>query len=205
MTETIPRRRRPGAGRKPGAGPYGEQTTALRVPNSQLERIRFYLAQTKKTANPPPSTVRIGAEFEKIERAAENSELLSLPLFLNRISAGFPSPADDYVEDRIDLNEQLIRNKAATFFLRVQGDSMIGAGIHPGDTLVVDRSITPSSGTIVIAALDSDLTVKRLWIAPDGTVELRAENSRYPAIPIGEFQQLEIWGVVTNVIHKLLP
>jgi len=82
---------------------------------------------------------------------------------------------------------------------------MTGAGIHPGDTLVVDRSITPSSGAVIIAVLDSELTVKRLRIDPDGTVELRAENPQYPPIKVGEFQQLEVWGVVTSVIHKLLP
>ncbi|WNV05748.1 translesion error-prone DNA polymerase V autoproteolytic subunit [Candidatus Methylospira mobilis] len=204
MKDSIPRQRSPGAGRKPGAGPFGEATTAVRVPNSQLDRVRGFLEQSKRAAS-SCSIVRISAEFGKIGRAAERPALLPLPLFLNRISAGFPSPADDYVEDRIDLNEQLIRNKAATFFLRVQGESMTGAGINPGDTLIVDRSLAPASGTVVIAVLDGELTVKRLWFDQSGVVELRAENPRFPPIPVGEYQQLEIWGVVTSVIHKLLP
>lgn len=204
MHDEPVRRRKPGAGRKAGSGPYGEPTTALRVPNSILANVREFLAQ-RKQASPKSPTLRLNAEIEYVGQPAEAPEVTRLPLYLNRISAGFPSPADDYIEERIDLNEQLIRNKAATFFLRVQGESMLGAGIHPGDTLVVDRSITPSHGAIVIAVLDGELTVKRLWLGSNGAVELRAENPAYPAITIGEFQLLEIWGVVTHVIHKVLP
>jgi DNA polymerase V len=144
-------------------------------------------------------------ELELAGRPDPAAAPMRLPLFNSRIQAGFPSPADDYVEGALDLNRHLIRNPPATFFLRVQGDSMLGAGIHPGDLLVVDRSIEPKHGSVVIAVLDGELTVKRLWRPSPERVELRAENPAFPPIVIQEFQQFELWGVVTNVIHPLLP
>lgn len=164
--------------------------------------IRSFLEQGK-VAHRGSTDILRGTELGSIQRRLENPPPTPLPFYLNRISAGFPSPADDYVEERIDLNEQLIRNKAATFFLRVQGDSMLGSGIHPGDRLVVDRSLQPKNGDIVIAVLDGELTVKRLVLLPNGGVELHPENLVYPVIRPEEFQQLDIWGVVTNVIHPL--
>jgi len=137
-----------------------------------------------------------------LSHPADLPPALRLPLFSYRIAAGFPSPANDYIEDRIDLNKHLIRHKEATFFLRVQGDSMLGAGIHDGDLLIVDRAITPIDGKIVIAALDGELTVKRLSVQGE-TVRLVPENPAYPVIEINGEQDLVIWGVVTNVIHGL--
>ncbi len=124
------------------------------------------------------------------------------PLFLSSISAGFPSPADDYIDRALDLNEHLITNPAATFFVRVAGDSMTGAGINDQDILIVDRSLPPTSGRIVIAVLDDELTVKRLFKTAD-RCRLLAENPDYPAIEITDSQPLEIWGVVTYAIHPL--
>lgn len=125
-----------------------------------------------------------------------------LPLYLVRVSAGFPSPAEDYLEGKLDLNKLLIRKPAATFFVRVAGDSMIQCGIHSGDLLVVDRSLEPLDGRVVIAVLNGELTVKRLGISKKG-VYLRAENPLYPLIEVTEAMQFEIWGVVTTVLHSL--
>jgi DNA polymerase V len=125
-----------------------------------------------------------------------------LPLFTGKVAAGFPSPADDYIEKTLDLNELLIKKPAATFFARAQGESMLGAGIHPNDILVVDRSIDPVSGHIVICALNGELTVKRLS-RENERWQLKAENPAYPDIVIHDDLELVIWGVVTNVIHPL--
>jgi DNA polymerase V len=128
--------------------------------------------------------------------------LISIPLFSGKVAAGFPSPADDYVEKNLDLNELLVQKPAATFFVRAQGESMLGAGIHPNDILVVDRSIEAVSGKIVICALNGELTVKRL-ARNNEQWQLKAENPDYPDIVIYEELDMVIWGVVTNVIHAL--
>jgi len=124
------------------------------------------------------------------------------PLFEAKVPAGFPSPAADYEEDKLDLNKHLIKNPAATFFVRVTGDSMEGAGIHHGDLLVVDRSIEPRDKSIVIAVINGELTVKRIKIKGK-KVALEPENKNYPVQEIAEDTEFEVWGVVTNVIHQL--
>ncbi|MBC8337957.1 MAG: translesion error-prone DNA polymerase V autoproteolytic subunit [Alphaproteobacteria bacterium] len=135
--------------------------------------------------------------------AVERPSALALPFFGAAVQAGFPSPADDYLEGALDLNEHLIRRPAATFFLRVLGDSMTGVGIHSGDLLIVDRSVPPIDGRIVIAVLDEELTVKRLS-RRRGKVRLMPENPRYRPIEIGDGQDLQIWGVVRHVIHSFV-
>ncbi|MBU2768405.1 translesion error-prone DNA polymerase V autoproteolytic subunit [Acidithiobacillus ferrivorans] len=127
------------------------------------------------------------------------------PIFISKIAAGFPSPADDYVERRLDLNQHCIHHPEATFFLRVSGHSMTGAGIHDNDILVVDRSLKPTHGKIVIAILDGEFTVKRLSRPAGfrGHPTLLPENDDYPSIEIKDGQELEIWGVATFVIHAL--
>ena len=127
---------------------------------------------------------------------------LSLPLFTGKVAAGFPSPADDYVEKNLDLNELLVQKPAATFFVRAQGESMLGAGIHPNDILVVDRSLEAVPGKVVICAINGELTVKRLERVNEQW-QLKAENSDYADIVIHDELELVIWGVVTNVIHAL--
>ena len=127
---------------------------------------------------------------------------LSLPLFTGKVAAGFPSPADDYVEKNLDLNELLVQKPAATFFVRAQGESMLGAGIHPNDILVVDRSLEAVPGKVVICAINGELTVKRLERVNEQW-QLKAENSDYADIDIHDELELVIWGVVTNVIHAL--
>ena len=128
--------------------------------------------------------------------------VLPLPLFSGKVAAGFPSPAEDHVEKTLDLNELLVQKPAATFFVRAQGESMLGAGIHPNDILVVDRSIEPVPGKIVICALNGELTVKRLQ-RDNEQWQLKAENPAYPDIVLHDELEMVIWGVVTNVIHPL--
>lgn len=137
------------------------------------------------------------AEVQNLQVAVK----LSRPLFLAGVPAGFPSPADDYIEKSLDLNEHLVRNPAATFFVRVVGNSMIDAGINGGDILVVDRSLEPTNGRVVIAVLDGELTVKRL-IKKNGTVRLVADNAGYPELEVSEGADLQIWGVVAYTIHQ---
>jgi len=124
------------------------------------------------------------------------------PLFMATVPAGFPSPAADYEEGKLDLNKHLIRNPAATFFVRVTGDSMLKAGIHSGDLLVVDRSIEPRDKNVVIAVVNGELTVKRIRIRKN-RLTLEAENDAYQSQEINNEIEFEVWGVVTNVIHEL--
>jgi DNA polymerase V len=122
---------------------------------------------------------------------------------LVRSPCGFPSPADDHRERALDLNEYLVRHPAATCFVTVSGTSREGAGIRHGDTLVVDRSVEPYRGAIVIAAVDGELTVKRLHTA-GGRLYLQAENSAFPPIEIRPDQDCVVWGVVVGVVRKLV-
>lgn len=127
-------------------------------------------------------------------------------LFAHKLAAGFPSPADDYVERRLDLNTYCVEHPEATFFFRVAGLSMMDAGIFEGDILVVDRSIQPVSGKVVVAVLDGEFTVKRLQLPQPGSPEpirLLPENPDFTPIEVQDGQDLEIWGVARHVIHSL--
>jgi DNA polymerase V len=125
-----------------------------------------------------------------------------LAFFLFRVPAGFPSPADDYVEQTLDLNEHLIQRETSTFFVRVAGHSMTDASIHDDDILVVDRAEEPTDGAIVVAALDGELTVKRYRVG-DEHHYLVPESEAHTSIPIREEQDLVVWGVVRHVIHEV--
>ncbi|APD48623.1 translesion error-prone DNA polymerase V autoproteolytic subunit [Synechococcus sp. CS-602] len=127
---------------------------------------------------------------------------LALPLAVESVAAGFPSPADDYVEVGIDLNEQLIRHPSSTFFLRVSGDSMTGAGIHHGDLLIVDRSVEPRPGRIVVAVLEGAFTLKRLALHR-GRLRLEAAHPAYPPLELSDADDLRLWGVAIHAIHPL--
>jgi DNA polymerase V len=133
-------------------------------------------------------------------RAVRRRRKATCPLMLDGVRAGFPSPAADYIERRIDLNEELITNPTATFFMRVKGDSMEGAGIRDGATLVVDRSLEARDGDTVVAVVEGDLTVKRLRRERDGCW-LEAANPAYRPIKLGA--EDNVWGVVTAVINQL--
>lgn len=127
---------------------------------------------------------------------------LQRPLAPDGVKAGFPSPAQDYEEDALDINDYLVRNPTATFYVRVEGDSMDGAGIHHGDILVVDRSITARHGHIVVAFVGSERLVKRLSLS-DGKGALVAANPRYPSIEINPEDPATLWGVVTGKFARL--
>lgn len=158
-------------GRPKNTGKYGSPTKVIRVPAHRVDEV-----------------------YEFLEHSP-----LELPLYLSKVPAGFPSFTDSTVEKRIDLNKFLVSKPAATHIVKVMGDSMIKVGIFPNDLLIVDRSIFPTHNKIVIAVVDGEFTVKRLYKQGD-VVQLLSENDAYPPIPIkGE---LEIWGVVQHVIHS---
>ncbi len=138
-----------------------------------------------------------------VKKHKDNS-LETVPYILSRISAGFPSPADDYIENNLSISELLIKNQLSTFLMKASGESMIEAGINDGDILVVDRSLEARSRDIVIAIFEGNLTVKRLIIKVDGSAILKSENPLYKNILISEYTELEIWGVVTSAIHQFI-
>ncbi len=144
------------------------------------------------------------AKVKILSQVTENEQTAkTVPMFTEQVAAGFPSPADDYLEGNLDLNKYLIQHPVATYFVRVTGDSMIGAGIHSGDILIVDRSLEPLNRKVVIAIVNGELTVKRLIRKKDKVI-LIPENDRYKPIEIKDETDLEIWGVVTSVIHGLM-
>lgn len=166
--------KRKGAGRPKGCGQYGEPTKAIRLPESLIEPILKFV----------------------------KNKGYQLPLYSTKVAAGLPVPADDHIETLVDLNEHLIKNPLATFLVKVSGESMIDAGIYENDILVVDRVIQPMHGKIVIAAIDGQLTVKRLH-KKNNQLCLMAENKAFKPIEIKEENEVFIWGVVTNVIHAV--
>jgi len=182
---------RKGAGRKKNSGSFKEETKVIRVPislvDSLIPTIEVYKSQVKSKV--------------EVFLTKDNPTELSIPIFTSRVQAGFPSPADDHLEDALDLNTHLIHHKEATFFVKAQGDSMLGAGIQQGDILIVDKSLSAKSGKIVIAVVDGEFTVKRLH-KYKGNITLKAENSDFEDIKIGGTDELIIWGVVTSVIHQ---
>ncbi len=153
-------------------------------------------ANTPSRKSSPSRRIPIGVPLSP----ALNPDRQALPLGACRVTAGFPSPATDHIEQRLDLSEYLVLHPEATFFLRVKGDSMTGAGIHHGDLLIVDRSLSPASGRVVVAALNGELTVKRLQRSR-GKLTLKAENPAYPDIAVNDEHEFQIWGVVAHVVH----
>jgi DNA polymerase V len=186
--------KRQGAGRPVGTGKYNETTKAVRLPISLADEILEALARDPQQVE--PATI-VSSIFK-----TDSYTKCRVPLYLNPVAAGLPAPTEDYIEGKIDLNRHLVKHPDSTFLVRVVGESMQDAGIHPRDLLVVDRSLEAISGKVVIAVVDGELTVKRLrkhrnklWLMP--------ENPNFQPIEIGENVDLHIWGVVTNVIHAL--
>jgi DNA polymerase V len=165
--------RRPGAGRPKGSGRFGETTERLRVPASMVADVLKFV----------------------------ESRAFKLPLYACTVQAGSPAQADDAIEDRIDLNQHLVRDPQSTFLVRAAGDSMIDANIRDGDLLVVDRTMPPKHGKIVIAAVDGQLTVKFL-IVKQGRTYLMPANPEYSPIPVNPETGVTIWGVVTSSVHQ---
>ena len=166
--------------------------------SAQALDVRACMACLPKLFEFPESMVDEVKDFVQLQAGSE----YELPLFASKVAAGFPSPADDFMDTKLDLNSHLIKTPSATFFVRVSGESMIKAGIHDGDLLVVDRSLEPQVGKIVIAAIQHELTVKR-YAKIDGKVYLAPENDAYEPILVNEEDEVHIWGVVTNVIHAV--
>ncbi|MBD0246574.1 LexA family protein [Acinetobacter baumannii] len=190
---------RENAGRK---AQFNEPTKVIRVPESQVNFIKNWLLNNVKTDNQTDFTSKL-----KIQQVHPNNDkIYHIPLATERVAAGFPSPAQDDIEQALDLNEYLIRNENATFIVKANSLSMLDAGIDIDDPLIVDRSIPAKSGDIVIALIDNDFTVKRLIIDTQfqpPKVWLKAENPDYQNIYIEEGQELVIWGVVTYNFKRM--
>lgn len=184
---------RPGAGRKPGSGTFGEPTQPIRVPESQVPAVVSFLDAYRQ------ETVAVDARPVTAEPGQ-----LNLVSFISRVPCGFPSPAQDY-EETLNLGQEMIipGHEAATFILRVAGWSMHGAGIFDGDRVVVDRALTPMKGDVVVAIVNNDLTIKTLGEI-DGKPALIAENPHFKPITFkdDESEQLVIWGVVTHCLRS---
>jgi len=189
--------KRPNSGPKKPMSPYGEKTSVIRVPNSIKPEVLVYLEAFKKKVSNDLDT-------SNIPQALPNPLALARPIYSGKVSAGqsrFPSPAQDYEQKFLDLNERYISNPPATFFFEVKGNSMEGAGIFEGDTVIVDRAIKPKSSSIVIAAVDGEWMVKRLY-KRGNVVKLLSEHPDHAPITFSEGQELTIFGVVTYVIHQ---
>lgn len=197
------RSRSPGAGRKSGSGPFREDTTVMRVPNSQKPVITEFLEAyaKKQRLNQLKDNLDLVGE---ITQPALEPKSLSLPLYQSKVPAGLPSPADSDIDSRIDLNRLLINHPDKTFFVTIQGESMIEAGLLPGDKAIVERDKVPSIGDIVLAMIDGEFTIKTLAKQKNGDPKLLPANSsgKYEPILILKQMQFEITGVVTGSFRQ---
>lgn len=188
---------RAGAGRKVGTGKFGEETSVIRLPSSQTLIIKDYLTayqRNKFRAQIDPVT-----NFERPLLSASN---VTYPLYSSKVSAGFPSPAEEHVEKRLNPNDFLIDQEDATFFVTIQGLSMIELGLMPGDKAVVDRSKKAKIGDVVLAVLDGQFTIKTLAKHKSGAPRLLPANKDFKPMEITEGMQFEIWGVVTGSFRR---
>ena len=205
MSEEIKKERirQPGGGRKTGTGLYKEETSVIRVPNSQKPVITSFLEAYAKKQR----LSELKDNLDSIEEFAQLSEALesiSLPLYQSKVPAGLPSPADSDVDSRMDPNEYLINKADKTFFVTIQGESMIEVGLMPGDKAIVEKDKIPAVGDIVLAMIDGEFTVKILAKQKDGNPKLLPANSsgKYSPILIQGQMQFAIWGVVTGSFRR---
>ncbi len=188
---------REGAGRKVGSGKFGEPTSVVRIPTSQEPVIKDFLAAYQKK--------RMSTDLDAVtefELPSLQPVPVSLPLYSSKVSAGLPSPAEEHVEKRLDPNDFLIDREDATFFVTIQGYSMMDVGLLPGDKAVVDRSRTPNIGDIVLAVINGEFTIKTLGKHKSGAPRLLPANQDFKPIEITEEMQFEIWGVVTGSFRR---
>jgi DNA polymerase V len=181
-------------GFRPGAGrPAGEPSQRLRVPESQVPAVLAYLDACRQPTS-----------LEQPRPVSLTPSTLALTAFTSRVPAGSPSPADDSVEEVVDLNTHLVitGHEPSTFIIRVSGWSMIGAGIFDRDEVLVDRALTPRQGDIVVAIVNAELSIKRLGKL-DGHIALLPENAHFKPIVFKEGETLELWGVVTRCLRNL--
>ena len=181
---------RKGAGRKKDSGLYAEATKVVRIPISRISEVKSFLLSTKKT------------NFSIVDFIQPSIQKPTpITLFSHKVPAGFPSPADDHAESRLDLNEYLINQAESTFFVRIKGDSMVDAGILDNDIVIVDRSKSAAINDIVLASFDGEFTVKVLTKNNKGPYLMPA-NKEFKPIYIEEGSQFEIWGVLTGSVRK---
>ncbi len=197
--------KRENAGRPPGQGKFGESTVTMRIPESRTTTIKDFLeALQRKRSQVESDTVVTEINVEEFFTPDIPERPTLLPLFLNKVAAGFPSPADDYVEKSLDISEFLIDHAASTFFVTSKGDSMIDVGLLPGDKVVVDRSKTPRLGDIVLAVVDREFTIKIYDHGANNMPRLMPANSSgaYRPIYIRPDMQFEIFGVVIGSFRR---
>jgi DNA polymerase V len=199
INQVIARKNKPGAGRKVGTGKFREDTSVIRVPVSQESVIKDFLFAYQRK--------RLLVDLDAVGDIALpmlDVAPIKLPLFSSKVPAGFPSPAEEHVEKRLDPSEFLIDQKDATFFVTIQGYSMMDVGLLPGDKAVIDRSKLASIGDIVLAVIDGEFTIKTLARKKDGTPRLLPANSTgaFNPIEIKEGMDFEIWGVVTGSFRR---
>ena len=179
-----------GSGRKSGSGYFGEKTKVIRVPASRIIEIKKYIKSRYQTGN-----------TDTLMLPHLSPEKIHLNLFDYKVPAGFPSPADDHIEKALDLNEYLVTKKETTFFVKIKGDSMIYASIHDGDIVIVDRSKQAKIGSIILASVDGEFTIKIL-AKHLSQPRLLPANEKFKPIVINEGMQFEIWGVITGAVRK---
>ena len=195
--------KRENAGRPRGQGKFGEPTTTVRIPQSQTAIIKSFLeAFQRKRISSDCGSRDVG--LNEFFIPAISDQPIKLPLFSSKVAAGFPSPAEDHVEKRLDANEFLIDHAASTFFVTIQGESMVDVGLLPGDKIVVDRSVTATIGDIVLAVVDREFTVKILDQGANKMPRLMPANSSgaYRPIYIRPDIQFEIFGVVIGSFRR---
>ncbi len=188
--------KRIGAGRKSWS-PFKEPTVPIRIPISQESNVRDFIEAFKRKKQTEGVSNVTSIELPSLDPIA-----FDLPLYSSKVAAGFPSPADDHVETRLDLNTYLIKEASATFFVRIKGDSMIEAGIFDNDVAIVDKSRLAKVGDIVLAEVDGEFTIKSLAKSKDGLPRLLPANPKFHPIEISEGQQFLIFGVVTGSVRK---
>ena len=191
--------KRAGAGRKDGTGKFREPTTVIRIPTSLQSNVKVFLAAYQRE--------KLIVDLDGLgdfELPFMNAKPIRLDLYSSKVPAGFPSPAEEHVEKRLDPSEYLIDQKDATFFVTIQGYSMIDVGLLPGDKAVIDRSKIPSIGDIILAVIDNEFTIKTLSRKKDGSIRLLPANStgEFAPIEIKEGMNFEIWGVVTGSFRR---
>ncbi|MGQ2964774.1 LexA family protein [Methylophilus sp.] len=195
--------KRAGAGRKAGSGPYQETTTVIRIPASQKPVVSDLMAAYAEKQRWLRNQANIDSPHA-FELPAPTRHTMALPLYQSKVPAGFPSPADDHVEKRLDPSEYLIDQAETTFFVTIQGESMIEAGLMPGDKAVVDKGKLAVVGDIVLAMIDGEFTIKTLAQQKNGNPKLLPANSsgKYTPILIQEPMRFEVWGVVTGSFRR---
>ncbi|RAS14972.1 SOS response UmuD protein [Microvirgula sp. AG722] len=205
MTHPTHGGKRDGAGRPAGSGRIdtSEPLTQTRIPVADKEAVIDFVIQrqARRLARTPSPAELARRNPGTVMLPAADAPRIGVPLFGSGVRAGFPSPADDYVDVVLDLNSYMVDDAPSTFMVRANGDSMTGAHIFNNDVLVVDKGRSPSSGDIVVASVEGEFTVKRLQM-DRGRPVLRAENPAYPDIVPTYDQEMVIWGVVTGSLRK---